>query len=120
MKTLDLNKPASKHNPFVVPTGYFSQFTQQMMQRIKEQSAEQTYQPEMPIIRWLPWLGVASVAALIALFSFFNTPSSVNIQSASSGAETAQNKTSDNQSDMVYDYLMMANAADYTAYENDY
>lgn len=120
MKPIDLSQPASSHNPFIVPTDYFSQFTGRMMQRIAAQT-ELASRPEMPIVRWIPWLGAACVAALMALFSFFATPSSVKDQVSGVTSETAQAKTSSSQSnDMVYDYLMMANADNYVSYENDY
>lgn len=120
MKTIDFNQPAPSHNPFTVPTDYFSQFTERMMQRIAQQ-AEASMRPEMPIIRWIPWLGAACVAALIALFTFFTGPTSVKDATSATPAETAQVKTATSQTtDMVYDYLMMANADNYTDYETDY
>ena len=110
MNTIDLNKPASTHNPFVVPAGYFAQVTQQVMKQIND----------MAIVRWIPWLGAACVAALVVFFSYFVSPTSVKEQGGAVHAETAQNRATSVQSDEIYDYLMMANASDYTDYESNY
>ncbi len=120
MKTIDLNKSASTHNPFVVPAGYFAQFTQQVMKQINEQTTNISYAEDMAIIRWIPWLGAACVAALVVFFSYFVSPTSVKEQGGATHAETAQNKVNSVQNDEIYDYLMMANASDYTDYESNY
>lgn len=121
MNTIDLNKPASTHNPFVVPAGYFAQVTQQVMKQINEQTSYgASHAEDMAIVRWIPWLGAACVAALVVFFSYFVSPTSVKEQGGAVHAETAQNRAASVQSDEIYDYLMMANASDYTDYESNY
>lgn len=120
MKTIDFSKPAPAHNPFTVPTDYFVHFTERMMQRIAESSPQTAARCDLPIIRWIPWLGAVSVAALVALFTIFSTPTTLNDVVTTSSTETVQAKTNNTQtSDMLYDYLIMADADNYLSYETD-
>lgn len=116
MHTFDINRPASEHNPFRVPEGYFEQMACSVMQRIKRLPAAQPV-TELPIVRWLPWLGAACVAALTFVFVQVGSVQSANDEAAHTA--DAQSATPTFVDD-AYDYIMLADANAINAYETDY
>lgn len=102
------------HNPFLVPEGYLAGFTERMMQRIPPVSAAPTR--TMRFVRSIPWLAAACIAALMLLFT--QVPS---LRGADSTPATAQSEAAaQTNADVAYDYLMLADADNYTLYGTDY
>lgn len=120
MKTFDINIEAPKHNPFIVPEGYFAQFADDMMAKISSMQMRpaRVRQREMRIVRWIPMLGAASVAALAVLFTQVASPASVGLDAATA-IEMSQQAAMANE-DAAYDYLMMADAENFTNYDAEY
>lgn len=115
MKGIDFSRPALSHNPFITPEGYFSSFTQCMMQRIMQTNEAKNTQ--MSIIRWVPWLGAACVAALLLLFGQLN--SSVNaVDKSGYFATKSEAAITNSNSDIAYDYIMTSDNKNW-AYGND-
>lgn len=115
MHKFDCNQPASCHNPFKVPEGYFTEFAERLMSRI---DGVETRMPQMRFVAWIPWIGVACVLALTLLFTQW-MPSSTTQSSKAKQEQYAAREAADDEA--VYDYLMMANADNsIMSYENDY
>lgn len=113
MRDFDINKPAPARSPFVVPDGYFAQFADTMMQRIRQMDKPVH---DLPVVRWIPWLGAACVAALVVVFTQFVPLGSEGGVSADVAASSAAMS----YEDAAYDYLIMANADNLTTYANDF
>ena len=113
MHKFDSTQPASHHNPFVVPNGYFADFAAKLMQRIDETDA---HTPQMRVMTWIPWIGVACVVALTLLFTQW-LPNSNSSSSQVKSEQYAVHQQANE--DAVYDYLMMANADNMMPYESD-
>lgn len=113
--TIDLNKPASSHNPFLVPDGYFSRFTEDLMTRIRSQVVP--ISPELRIVRWIPFIGAACVAALTILFSTIVPTESTDTASVFSPSVSSAEMQ---YADAAYDYLMLADANYLDFYEAEY
>lgn len=111
MQTFDANKPATKHNPFKVPDGYFEQFANILMARIGQ--SEKPFR-ELPCVRWIPWIGAACVVTLVVgLLQFAPSTTESNLTTP----QTAQ--TTSSYEDTVYDYILLAEAANLTDYVNE-
>lgn len=118
MKHIDLSKPTSQHNPFIVPPGYFDNFTQRMMRNIQQREAFVKH--EMPIIRWIPWLGAACCAALMAFFA--HTPDALPQHQSGVNTHVASSTTTNNSlnnAEAAFDYFYNTDTK-YWAYESDY
>ncbi len=118
MKKFDINAKPSMHNPFVVPSGYFDTLTANVMMRVSALDAAVSSQNRW--ISWIPWLGAACVAALIVLFSQVKPASTVDSQTASPAAAQHVYANTNTNADVAYDCIMMADADNLAAYENDY
>lgn len=114
MSQFNLTHNELKHNPFVVPEGYFESFTQRLMERIPV--AVEASPRTLHFVRFVPWLGAACVAGLMLFFTHFPTNNAANDLAGIN--ETEQKET--NNTDAVYDYLMMADATNIAIYETDY
>lgn len=113
--TIDFSKPASSHNPFLVPDGYFSHFTENLMARIRSQVVPVS--SELRIVRWIPFIGAACVAALTILFTTIVSTESVDTTSALSASVSSAEMQ---YADAAYDYLMLADADYLDFYEAEY
>lgn len=114
MSQFNITHSETKHNPFVVPEGYFENFTQRLMERIPV--AVEASPRTLRFVRFVPWLGAACVAGLMFFFAHFPTSTTTNDLAGIN--ETEQKET--NNTDAVYDYLMMADATNIAIYETDY
>ncbi len=116
MKKFDINAKPGAHNPFVVPSGYFDVLTAQVMMRVSALDAAAESQRRW--IRWIPWLGAACVASLMVIFSQLAPVGTSGSQAGSPSA--AQHTYANTNADVAYDCIMMADADNLAAYENDY
>lgn len=117
---IDFTAPASQHNPFVAPEGYFANFSDRLMQQIYRM--EQTSERNMRIVRWIPFCGTAAVAALFVAFVSFS-------RIAKSGDALSTNEVTDMhtkaqmheyaEADYTYDYFLANDMAilDYASNE---
>lgn len=116
MKHIDLSQPAPQHNPFIVPQGYFEEFTERMIRSIAQRDTFVKH--EMPIIRWIPWLGAACCAALMIIFAHTHESQSQHQETNTHVASSTTTNTSGN-AEAVFDYYYNTDTK-YWAYESDY
>lgn len=119
MSTFHIDDKKLTHNPFVVPDGYFEDFSNRLMQQIA-QLPIRTERPQMRIVHWIPWLGVACVAVLAVLFA--NSSQSLHIDDQQSAATTEQSATFANNAsaeDELYEYFKQNDLTELDAYEYD-
>lgn len=116
MKKFDINAKPGTHNPFVVPNGYFDVLAASVMMRVSALDAAAARQNSW--IGWIPWLGAACVASLVVLFSQVVPTTADASQTAAPAA--VQHVSANTNADAAYDCIMMADADNLAAYENDY
>lgn len=117
MKHIDLSHPTPQHNPFIVPQGYFDDFTQRMMRSIQQREA--FIKHDMPIIRWIPWLGAACCATLMIFFAQTRNTLSQHQEATPHVASSATTNTPLNNAEAAFDYYYNTDTK-YWAYESDY
>lgn len=116
MKHIDLSQPAPQHNPFIVPQGYFEEFTERMIRSIGQRDTFVKH--EMPIIRWIPWLGAACCAALMIIFAH-PQESQPQYQEANAHVASSTTTNTSGNAEAVFDYYYNTDTK-YWAYESDY
>ena len=120
MSTFHIEDKRNKHNPFVVPNGYFEEFTSRMMQQIALLPVR-AERPQMRIVHWIPWLGAACIAAFAILFA--GSGQSLHVDGQQSPAATIESSATfaNNTSgaDELYEYFKQNDLTDLDAYEYD-
>lgn len=113
---LDDKKPA--HNPFVVPNGYFEEFSNRLMQQIA-QLPMRAERPQMRIVHWIPWLGVACVAVIAVLFANSSQSLHIDKQHSPTVEQSATFANNTSAEDELYEYFRQNDLTELDAYEYD-
>ena len=115
-----LKEQIGTKNPFKVPEGYFDNFADMMMERIKEQPMAPICTIEMPFYRKAPfWLSAAAVALVLGVSGLFYLNNDANTIDESELIASQESITGDMYFDEAADYVMLDNTDIYACLMNE-
>ena len=115
-----LNNPHLHHDPFIVPEGYFEQFSAQFAERICTRERQKTIIVERGIWQHIkPWLSAAVLVIIVSI----TTHTMKQHADGEKNFETVDAITmiaDAGENDGLYDYLMLNSENIYEAYNESY